>query len=238
MTKPDTFDFSSGANLRPEIDPDVLEQFSEFPPPQVYPPGTTLFEQGSVPHEVWAIRDGFVKLVLLHQGAKEMIVALRSAGWLLGAAAVVLAEPFPVTATTLTPCNLQRISSDQFLQLLKTDLRFSWHLNVAYSREVYEQIARIADQSLLSARLRLEMLMEQFISSSQSPKSSRRFQLPLRNWELAQLLGITPEHFSRILRDLAKEGTIRRAKGSIFVERPGKLRQESEKVSERLKRKK
>jgi len=58
---------------------------------------------------------------------------------------------------------------------------------------------------------------------SPDSKGGIRFELPLRNWELAQLLGVTPEHLSRILRDLTKEGIIRRAKGWILVERPEKL---------------
>ena len=226
MKKRGAFDLRSSADLRQKIDPDTLETFKEFPPPQVYPAGTELFEQGSVPQEVWAISHGFVKLVFLHQDAKEMIVALRSPGWVLGAAAVVLANPSPLTATTLTPCRLKRISSGHFLRLLQTDLRFSWYLSLVYSREVLEQIVRTAEQSMLPARLRLEMLLGQFISSLRSPhsKGSIRFELPLRNWEIAQLLGVTPEHLSRILCELTKEGIIRRAKGWILVERPEKLR--------------
>ena len=226
MKKRGAFDLRSSADLRQKIDPDTLETFKEFPPPQVYPAGTELFEQGSVPQEVWAISHGFVKLVFLHQDAKEMIVALRSPGWVLGAAAVVLANPSPVTATTLTPCRLKRISSGHFLRLLQTDLRFSWYLSLVYSREGLEQIVRTAEQSMLPARLRLEMLLGQFISSLRSAhsKGSIRFELPLRNWEIAQLLGVTPEHLSRILCELTKEGIIRRAKGWILVERPEKLR--------------
>ncbi len=225
MKKRGPFDLRGSAGLRRKVNPAILEEFTEFTPPQVYPSGTELFKQGSVPQEVWSINHGFVKLVFLHQDAKEMIVALRSAGWVLGAAAVVLANPSPVTATTLTPCGLQRISSGHFLRLLQTDLRFSWYLSLVYSREVLEQIVRTAEQSMLPARLRLEMLLGQFMSSLRSPdsKGGIRFELPLRNWELAQLIGVTPEHLSRILRDLTKEGIIRRAKGWILVERPEKL---------------
>jgi DNA-binding Lrp family transcriptional regulator len=41
--------------------------------------------------------------------------------------------------------------------------------------------------------------------------------LPLKYWEIAQLVGITPEHLSRILRQLEQEGIIKRKDGRLVI---------------------
>ena len=68
MREPRHLDLRSGANLRQKIRPDILDQLTEFTPPQVYPAGTRLFQQGSVLQEVWSINQGFVKLVRQKDG--------------------------------------------------------------------------------------------------------------------------------------------------------------------------
>jgi DNA-binding transcriptional regulator YhcF (GntR family) len=47
--------------------------------------------------------------------------------------------------------------------------------------------------------------------------------LPFSHRDLAGLIGISPEHLSRVLRQLTYEGVIRRQKGWIIVTEPHKL---------------
>jgi CRP-like cAMP-binding protein len=40
---------------------------------------------------------------------------------------------------------------------------------------------------------------------------------PLKYWEIAQLIGVTPEHLSRILKQIKREGIIKEEAGHIIV---------------------
>jgi len=52
---------------------------------------------------------------------------------------------------------------------------------------------------------------------------SSRFQLPLKHWEAAQLLAITPTYLSRLLTELESEEIISRKNGWISVNKPASL---------------
>jgi len=71
----------------------------------------------------------------------------------------------------------------------------------------------------MSARQRLEKLLQQFFSLmyQNEKQSSLKVRLPLKHWEIAQLVGVTPEHLSRVLKQIKQEGTIQRKDRCIIV---------------------
>ena len=194
-------------------------------PAQVYPPEVTLFQQGSQAQQVYFIERGLVKLNRIEHDGQQIIVGLRSSGWILGASAVILQKLNPVSATTLTDCHIRQISAEAFRHLLKTDVQFSWHIQHSQSREAHEQVGRIVQLSCMSARNRLEGLLWELISLTSQDTTGKevRIEVPLKQWEIAQLIGVTPEHLCRMLRLLEKEGIICRKKGWLIVNDAQKL---------------
>jgi CRP-like cAMP-binding protein len=47
--------------------------------------------------------------------------------------------------------------------------------------------------------------------------------LPLKHWELAQLIAVTPEYLSRLLNKMQQDGVVRRKKGFMIIQDMGKL---------------
>jgi CRP-like cAMP-binding protein len=183
------------------------------------PTATVLFQQGSLPGEVITIERGIVKLIRLDEFGQETIVGLRSRGSVLGAASIIMQRPHPVMVVTMTVCSLRRIPLKLFLELARTDPKLSWYLHQAHSREAYEQVKQMTALRNLSARQRLEQLIRELIflqiRSNQAKKI--KLNLPLKLFELAQLIGITPEHLSRVLKQVEDEGIIYRAGGCLIV---------------------
>ncbi len=199
--------------------------FCNLTPPQLYPPGVELFKQGSPQQDVYCIESGLVKLVNLTQQGQELIVGLRSPGWILGSVPVIAHKLNIVTAITLTQCNLRRISADELIRFAKTDSQFSWHLHQLHCQEIYNQIAQLVRLRSFSARQRLNELFMQLISALESKESKTgvRLQLPLKQWEMAQLISVTPQYLTQLLKDMEQEGIIRRKKGWVIVSDPHKL---------------
>jgi CRP/FNR family transcriptional regulator, dissimilatory nitrate respiration regulator len=189
------------------------------------PPSTTLFLQGNPPREVLYIERGLVKLIRLSESGQELAIGLRSQGSLLGAASAIVQEPYPFTATAVTSCTLSRIPADIFLHLAKTDEQFGWYLHEIQSHEVHLQVSQLAALKYHSARQRFERLLMQFLSSI--PPHERQFstkiRLPLKHWEIAQLVGISPEHLSRILQQIKREGVLHEEGGCMIVSDVRKL---------------
>lgn len=205
------------------------EEWIEFNdiPAQTYPDSTELFCQDSPAREVYIINRGLVKLMRLEQEGHGLIVGLRFPGWILGSAAVIMNRPHPMTAVTLTKCQLCRVPSETFLHLLRTDSQLSWHLLQMLSREVVEQSARVAQLGCLTARYRFEQLLWQLIMALglQQAHKTIRLQLPLKHREIAELIAVTPEHLSRILKQMQDKGIITQHKGWMVILDPDKIRQ-------------
>jgi CRP-like cAMP-binding protein len=192
------------------------EVFSNLPPPQRYPQGTELFKQGSRLQDVYCIDQGMIKIVRLNRTGRAVIVGLRFPGWILGIAPIMLNKPSLVTAVTLTNSSLHRIQSEDLLRLVRTDAQLSRHLHLLLSQEVYEQVIRLCSPS---ARRRFEHLLLQMTLALElgGAQDEIKLQVPLKSKEMAQIIAVTPQHFSRILNEMEQEGVIRREKGWIIV---------------------
>jgi CRP-like cAMP-binding protein len=195
-------------------------------PGQKYPAGVELLKQDEMATDVWIIDDGVVKLTYVDVDGRAFIVGLRLKGWILGSASVILERPSPVAAFTMTPCHLQRLDAEIFLEMLSGNSTLSLWLHRMQSQEVLDQLVCMTQASALSARQRLEELIAKFVHPLEGNAQSIdvRVTLPCSHRDLAGLLGITPEHLSRLLRQLTNEGLIRRAKGWIVVTDLRKLR--------------
>jgi CRP-like cAMP-binding protein len=199
-------------------------------PSREFPPSTTLFIQGASPREVFYIERGLVKLICISENGQEFAIGLPSQGSLLGSASVIVKEAYPFTAITVTSCALRCIPVDIFLHLAKTNEEFCWYLHEVHSREVHQQADQLAAIRYLSARKRLERLLLQFLSSipAHERQNSMKIRLPLKHWEIAQLIGIRPEHLSRVLQQIKQEGVLREEDGCMIIPDVRKLRSQDD----------
>ena len=195
-------------------------------PAQEYPAQIGLFKQDTLPHEVYLIEAGLVKLTHIEGNGKELVVGLRSSNWIIGASAVILNKKHGFSAETLTGCQIRRITVPFFLDLLRHDREFAWNFQQVQSYELYDQLSQLVGFGCLSARIRLEQLLSQLISTLgfKAGETMIQLQLPLRHWELAELIAVTPEHLSRLLKEMQLEGIVHRDKGWIYISDVRRLR--------------
>ncbi len=195
----------------------------------IYPPTVELFSQGAHPADVYFIQSGIMKLTRSEDNGQEILLDLRFAGSLVGSAAAIRQKPHPFTAITITRCALTRWSSGKFLSLLATDVALAARVREILSDEVLDHVSRISQLSCLPARQRLEQLLWQFCErfppnhNSTRGETRSRLQLPLKHYEIAHLLSITPTYLCRLLNALEKENVISRSKGWIIISKPSEL---------------
>jgi CRP-like cAMP-binding protein len=184
-----------------------------------------LFQQGARADDVFFLEHGLVKLLRGQCDGRETIVGLRTAGSFLAAGAVVLDHTHVVTAVTLTSCLVSRMTAEWFRRALRSQPALSWALHEMESREISEQQIRVSNLSCLSARERLEHLLGTVTSEAGRVDAEEpvRIRFPLKGWEVAQLLGITPPYLSELLADLERDGVLQRQKGWLILLRPLRL---------------
>lgn len=188
-----------------------------------YPPAVELFRQGAYPADVYFVQTGIVKFTRGEANGQEILLDLRFPGSLVGSAAAISEKPHPFAAVTVTQCTLSRWSARSFVSLLDTDTSLAARVREILSDDILDHVARISQLTCLPARERLEHLLRQFCEQLGSenlyrnPNRSARLQLPLKQWEVAQFLAITPAYLCRLLAELESEEIIVRRNGWIIV---------------------
>ena len=200
----------------------ALRAIKSFVPGQIFPHGVELFQQGAQPDTAYVLSEGLVKLHRDLADGGTCVVSLRSTGWTVGAAAVILNLPHTATASTVTRCLVHAIPARQFRRLVRSRDELSWCLHTIHSQEVREQMTRMADLACTPARRRLEAFLTDLAVTSGCPEREGEFrlQLPLRHWEIAQLIGIAAPYLSDLLAELEREQVLRRHKGWLILKAP------------------
>ena len=199
-----------------------LGDFLTVVPPQLYPPGVALLKQGQNCREVYLIEKGLVKLIHSSHKGKEFIIGIRSPGRVLGANSIILDVAYPATAVTLTHCNLVRVPAGMFLQSLASDPSLSTYVQYEESRDAYEGMVKLCGLACLSARERLEQLLCELALALTHLDGEKpaRFRLPLKHWEMAELISVTPQHLCKLLKELQREGVLEVSKGHLVLNHP------------------
>jgi CRP-like cAMP-binding protein len=185
---------------------------------QSHPRGAAILRQGSPSRDSFLIETGLVKIVLATEDDRERIVDVRSPGSALGVCDALLGVPYAITVKALTDCACWRVRVSDLQRAAAADPAFSRLLHEALSREI-RRFTNLIHGEEASARRRFERLLARVgqCDDSRSPQSTLRVHLPLKLWELAELLAITPAHLSRLLHRMESEGALERRPGHIFV---------------------
>jgi CRP/FNR family cyclic AMP-dependent transcriptional regulator len=188
-------------------------------PLQKYPRAVEIFRQGMSANGAYLLHSGIAKLNLVEEDGRELIFDIKFSGALIGTAAAFLQKEHPFSAVTLTECCLQYIPAQTMRAILETDNALSSYIHSAHCFEIYEHAARISTLVCLTARQRFEQLICRLARALGAQRSERelKLRLPLKYWEVAELLAITPEHLSRLIRQMQREGILRLQKGCLIL---------------------
>jgi CRP-like cAMP-binding protein len=196
-------------------------------PPREYPARTEIIQQDTLAMVVYLIENGLVKLSRMEPSGHEVIAGLRRRNWIIAAPAVLVDRKY--TATALVDCKIRRISSERFLSLIETNPEFSRHMLRMFSQEIVNYGKAFCNLGCLPAIDRLKRLLHEIMLEINQPPSDKEqveLKFPLKHKELAQMIAITPEHLSRLLKQLESDGIITREKGAVILRNSQSLTKE------------
>jgi len=133
---------------------------------------------------------------------------------------VFLKKSYSFTVTTLENSVLRCISAKNFLYLVRTHPEFVIHMLRILCQEYFTQGKKLGMLGCVSGRDRLKHMLFQFIQDvyEQSPMHEKiKVHLPLKHKEIAQIIAVSPEHLSRLLKELEMQKVIKREKEDIIL---------------------
>jgi CRP-like cAMP-binding protein len=196
---------------------------------QLYPAKAVIVKQDTPSNAVFLIEQGLVKIVRVTPKGNKVIIGLRYRDWLIGTPTVLLDRPYNFTVIAVVPTLLHEIPKKVFLDHIKKNAEFSWHIHHQLSQQVFDQMKKIEAMSCLAAEDRLERLLIDMVREMGPHESGTPdgFSVPFTNQELAELLVITPEHLCRVLKEMEHKGLVRRDNGTLIVADPAGLLQKA-----------
>ena len=182
--------------------------------------GTHLFEQGSAPREVFLLEQGVIKLSCALPDGHQALISLRLPGQLVGGACVhLLGETYPVSAVAATECRVSSVSGEAMQRGVQLNPAVAQFLLRQQGVDLYNQtIALVEAKTLNTPELFVQFV--QHLAAVLHPQPARgpmRLLLPLSDTEIASLLGITKEHFSRLKKRLQDEGRFHWAGRTLVI---------------------
>ena len=185
---------------------------------RIYPPGIRLIAQGERATNVYFITDGVVKVSFVEQHGRERICNLRPAGSVIGVEPALLDIPSLLTATTITECRARRFPSDRVREAVKIDGSVAFQISRLLAQESLDQTAAMVDAASGTARDRLIHFLRQIEADLYAAASvTQGNSALLKRHEIAKLLGITPEHLSRLVKTLQHEGIVQPDKRQVVL---------------------
>lgn len=201
--------------------------------------GEAIFRVGMPCDEFHVTVMGQVKLFAISPAGQEKVIEIAGPGITFAEALMFTERPYIINAQALSDTLLLSVGKDAVVDEIERDPRFALRLLGGISRRLHGLVHDVQAYSLHSGMQRvigylLSSLPEESArtlptleayagqgcataSAAARPVIALKVSLPVSKATIASLLSITPEYFSRVLRDLETEGLIHIDKRDILI---------------------
>jgi len=168
-----------------------------------YVRGDPVVKKGDVPTGLILVLAGKLKLTCQSPNGNERVIDILATGQTYGEAAVSLAIPHPIFVTALTRTQVLHIDLRTLRQLAAREPYFRLRLMTNLS----ERILHLAQDIVATSCLAPVHRIANYLLSASTP-AQPVIELPVYKWVIASRLAMTPEAFSRALRDFVESKII------------------------------
>jgi CRP/FNR family transcriptional regulator len=200
-----------------------LKLFEAVKNTKAYPPAAILFAEGQTCRGVYLLCKGRIKLAMASPDGKAIILRFAEPGELLGLNSTICARPYEFTAETMEPCQVNFVTRDAFLRLLRQNRAFWVRVTEQLSTDCSTACNQI--RSLALSRSAVEKMARFLLDWAAKGRQTNRgiqMNLPFTHEDIARAVGVTRETATRTLTELKHRKLITANGASIVIlNRPG-----------------
>jgi CRP-like cAMP-binding protein len=165
--------------------------------------GDMIFRMGEPCEAFHIVVVGQVKLFVISPSGAEKVIELIGAGGSFAEALMFLGKPYMVNAQALTDSLLVTVQRRTVLAELERDSRFALRMLAGLSRRLHGLVNDVQAYALQSGVQRvIGYLLRDQEGSDGGSGEALTVSLPVSKATVASRLSLTPEYFSRVLREL------------------------------------
>jgi CRP/FNR family transcriptional regulator, dissimilatory nitrate respiration regulator len=180
--------------------------------------GETVLRAGDACDSFHVVVDGRVKLFLLSPAGQEKVIELIGPGHSFAEALMFLGQRSMVNAQTLVDTQLLTVQRRAVMDELALDNRFALRMLAGLSRRLHGLVQDVQAYALQSGVQRvIGYLLRSPGAEDGNAGEVLTVSLPVSKATLASRLSLTPEYFSRVLRELEDAKLIQVDKRDIRI---------------------
>ncbi|MCB2015981.1 MAG: Crp/Fnr family transcriptional regulator [Hydrogenophaga sp.] len=186
--------------------------------------GALVFRIGDPCNEFHVTVSGQIKLFAISPAGQEKIIELVGPGASFAEALMFMERPYIINAQALTDTLMLSVSREAVLQEIRGDAQFCMRMLAGLSRRLHGLVNDVQAYSLHSGVERVIGYLMRDLPEDGGPEAASVL-LPVSKASIASRLSMTPEYFSKVLRELEDKGLIEVDKREIRIPDPRRLTQ-------------
>ena len=208
-----TADFLATIPLFSGLPPEELERFAELTRERSYPKGSVILFQDDPGDSLFVLRDGRVKVVLIGEDGREVILGVLEPGAHFGELALIDDQPRSAHVIAMEDAQLLVLRREDFKRRVEANPTVAWALLTELSRRLRRADVKIGGLVLLDVPGRIARLLLDLADES----GTEQIEKPLTHQTIAQMIGASRETVSRSMKEFQDAGLIRVERRRISI---------------------
>ena len=191
------------------LQPDDVTDFLDLATTATFAAGDVLVRQGEEAHQLLVLLRGRVRVVVTTEAGREVLVAVRGPGDVIGELAVLDPGPRTATVSALEDLTALAVPGDAFRAFLDDRPHVMGALLRALVRRLRESDRHLVEDRTEDVGTRLARQLLELGARYGSPsEEGLDLDVPLTQEQLASWIGTSREAVAMALRDLRESGTV------------------------------
>lgn len=158
---------------------------------------------------MYLILKGSVKVILVNEEGKEIILAMHRAGDFFGEMSLIDGRTASATVVTAEDCTIAIISKDNFYTLLFTEKKILLSLLNVFCHRIRTSNRTIEIMSHTSASYRIKTLLLMLCERhGEKAGSGTILSIQMTHQDIADMTGLTRETVTKVMNEMKEEGAI------------------------------
>jgi CRP-like cAMP-binding protein len=208
-----TADFLATIPLFSGLQRDELQRFADLTRERSYPKGSVILFQDDPGDSLFVLRSGRVKVVLIGEDGREVILGVLEPGAHFGELALIDDQPRSAHVIAMEDANLLILRREDFRRRVEANPSVAWALLTELSRRLRRADVKIGGLVLLDVPGRIARLLLDLADEA----GSATIEKPLTHQTIAQMIGASRETVSRAMKDFQDAGLITVERRKIAV---------------------
>ncbi len=197
-------DFLATVPLFKSLDAAELLRFADLVREKSYPKGSVILFEDDPGDSLFLVRDGRVKVVLVAEDGREVILGLLGVGEHFGELSLIDDQPRSAHVIAMEESTLLVLRRDDFRRRVEASPQVAWSLLAELSRRLRRADDKIGSLVLLDVPGRIARMLLDSADEGGSPLIEK----PLTHQTIAHLIGASRETVSRAMREFQDNGWI------------------------------